>query len=77
MVRTWKKISALQEKSPPVEKKLKNEKKIVKLTRVRSIPNDHVTTWWNKKKKKLTLLYYGDNLLLSFWVRACDKFEPV
>ena len=40
-----KKISALQEKSPPVEKKrLKNEKKIVKLPRVRSIPNDHVTT---------------------------------
>ena len=38
------KISALQEKSPPVEKKLKNEKKIVKLPRVRSIPNDHVTT---------------------------------
>ena len=39
-----KKISALQEKSPPVEKKMKNEKKIVKLPRVRSIPNDHVTT---------------------------------
>jgi len=39
-----KKISALQEKSPPVEKKLKNEKEIVKLPRVRSIPNDHVTT---------------------------------
>jgi len=39
-----KKISALQEKSPPVEKKIEERKKIVKLPRVRSIPNDHVTT---------------------------------
>jgi len=38
------KISALQEKSPPVEKKIEERKKIVKLPRVRSIPNDHVTT---------------------------------
>jgi len=39
-----KKISALQEKSSPVEKQIEERKKIVKLPRVRSIPNDHVTT---------------------------------
>ena len=77
MVRTWKKSQHYKKNLLLWKKNWRTKKKIVKLPRVRSIPNDHVTTWWNKKKKKLTLLYYGDNLLLSFWVRACDKFEPV
>ena len=59
----------------------KNEERKKKSSNYRALEAFQMITWLhdeNKKKKKLTLLYYGDNnLLLSFWVRACDKFEQV
>lgn len=59
-------------------KKIEERKK--KSSNYRALEAFQMITWLHdeiRKRKKLTLLYYGDNLLLSFWVCACDKFEPV